>query len=280
MSGKICMVTGATLGLGRVTAEALAAQGATVIVVARNQARGEATIKEIKTATGNPAVVLMLCDLSSQASIRKLAQDFKRQYPQLHVLVNNAGAMNLQRTATVDGYETTFAVNHLAYFLLTALLLDVLKASAPSRIINLSSGAQSNGKINFDDLQGEKSYGGMSAYSQSKLANVMFTVALAKRLQGTGVTVNAVHPGAVATGFLKNNGPIMAVIMRIAGLFMLSPEQGAETQIYLATSPEVANISGKYFEKKKPIRPNPDAEEDALVERLWTVSERLTGLAS
>jgi len=274
------MVTGATLGLGRVTAEALAAQGATVIAVARNPAKGEATIHEIKAATGNPAVTLMLCDLSSQASIRQLAKDFRGKYKQLHVLVNNAGAMNMRRTVTVDGYETTFAVNHLAYFLLTNLLLDAIKASAPSRIINVSSEAQGNGKINFEDLQGEKGYSGMGAYMQSKLANVMFTFALARRLQGTGVTVNAVHPGPVATGFARNNGPIISAIMRVVGLFMLSPEQGADTQIYLATSPDVANVSGKYFEKKKPIKPNRAAEDDAIVERLWKVSEQLTGLAS
>lgn len=279
MSGKICMVTGATLGLGRVTAEALAAKGATVIAVARNPAKGEATISNIKAATGNPAVVLMLCDLSSQTSIRRLAEDFKRQYQQLHVLVNNAGAMHMRRTLTEDGLETTFALNHLAYFLLTNLLLDVIKASAPSRIINVSSDSHFRGKINFDDPQGEKRYSAMGAYSQSKLANVMFSAALTKRLQGTGVTVNAVHPGAVATGFARNNGPLVSLIMRVIGLFELSPEQGAETQIYLATSPEVANVTGKYFEKKKPVRPNLAAQDEAAVERLWKMSERLTGLA-
>ncbi len=280
MSGKICMVTGATLGIGKVTAQALAEKGATVIVVARNQDRGEATVNEIKAKTGNLSVVLMLADLSSQASIRQLAQDFKKRYSRLDVLVNNAGAMNMQRTVTVDGLETTFATNHLGYFLLTNLLLDVLKASAPARIVNVSSSASQGGKINFDDLQGEKRYTGGLAYQQSKLANILFTVALAKRLQGTGVTANALHPGAAVTGFGMNNSLLWRVLIRIVYLFVgISPEKGAETQIYLATSPEVASVTGKYFDKKKPVEPNPAAKDEAIVENLWTVSEKLVGLA-
>ncbi len=272
------MVTGATLGIGKATARVLAEKGATVIVVARKQQRGEAVVDEIKASTGNPSVTLMLADLSSQASIRKLAQDFKSQYSQLHVLVNNAGALNMRRTVTADGLETTFAVNHLAYFLLTNLVLDVLKASAPSRIINVSSDASNGAAINFDNLQGEKGYTGFEAYAQSKLANILFTVGLAKRLRGTGVTVNSLHPGFVATGFGKNNGLLMRGAMAVAHRFALSPEKGAETQRYLATSPEVANVSGKHFYKKKPVEPNPLARDDAVVERLWKVSEQLSRL--
>jgi NAD(P)-dependent dehydrogenase (short-subunit alcohol dehydrogenase family) len=281
MSGKICIVTGATSGIGKVTAQALAQKGATVIVVARNQRRGEITVDEIRANTGNAAVILMLADLSSQASIRQLAQAFTQQYARLDVLINNAGAFNMQRTLTVDGLEMTFATNHLGSFLLTNLLLDRLKASAPSRIINVSSAASQTGKIDFDDLQGEKSYSGSRAYAQSKLANVLFTVALAKRLQGAGVTVNALHPGMVATNFGQNNALIWRIVFRMVYLLTgISPEKGAETQLYLATSPEVANITGDYFDKKKPVEPNPIAKDPAIAERLWKVSEQLVGLAT
>jgi NAD(P)-dependent dehydrogenase (short-subunit alcohol dehydrogenase family) len=280
MHGKICMVTGATSGIGQVTAQALAGMGATTIIVARNQSRGEATVREIKAKTGNPFVELMLADLSSQAAIRQLAQNFKQEYSRLDVLVNNAGAINLERTVTVDGLENTFATNHLGYFLLTNLLLDCLKASAPSRIINVSSSASLRGKINFDDLQGTKRCSGRAAYSQSKLGNVLFTIALAKKLQGTGVTVNAVHPGPAITRFGMNNNAFWRVVFgsvyRVIGI---SAEEGAQTQIYLATSPEVSNVTGKYFYKKKAIEPNPLARDDAIAERLWTVSEQLVGLA-
>jgi NAD(P)-dependent dehydrogenase (short-subunit alcohol dehydrogenase family) len=281
MHGKVCIVTGATSGIGKVTAQALAQRGATVIVVGRNQGRGEAKVNEIRANVGNPSVVLMLADLSSQASVRQLAQDFKQQYARLDVLVNNAGAFNMQRTLTVDGLETTFAANHLGPFLLTNLLLDRLKPSAPSRIINVSSVASQRGKIDFDDLQGEKSYSGPRAYSQSKLANILFTVALAKRLQGTGVTVNALHPGPAVTGFGTNNPFLWRIVFRTVYLFIgISAEKGAETQIYLATAPEVANITGQYFDKKKPVEPNPIAKDRAIAERLWVVSEQLVGLAT
>ena len=280
MSGKICMVTGATSGIGKVTAQALAAKGATVIVVARSQSRGEETVNEIKAKTGNQSVILMVADLSSQASVRQLAQNFKQHYSRLDVLVNNAGVFNFQRMVTVDGLENTFATNHLGHFLLTNLLLDTIKTSAPSRIINVSSDASQSGKIDFDDLQGEKRYSVAKAYSQSKLANVLFTVGLAKRLQGTGVTANSLHPGLVATNFGQNNGRLWGLVFRLVYLVGISPEKGAETQIYLATSPDVANVTGKYFDKKKPVEPNPAAKDDATVERLWKVSEQLTGMAS
>ena len=280
MHGKICMVTGATSGIGQVTAQVLAGMGATVISVARNHSRGEATVREIRDKTGNPLVELMLADLSSQAAIRQLARNFKQEYSRLDVLVNDAGAINLERAVTVDGLENTFATNYLGGFLLTNLLLGCLKASAPSRIINVSSSASLRGKINFDDLQGARSYSGRAAYSQSKLANVLFTMALAKKLQGTGVTVNAVHPGPAVTRFGMNNNAfwrvVFGLVYRVIGI---SAEEGAQTQIYLATSPEVSNVTGKYFYKKTPVEPNPVARDEATVERLWKVSEQLTGLA-
>ncbi len=280
MSGKVCMVTGATTGIGQVTARRLAEMGATVIAVARNPVKGETVVKAIKDSTGNQDVAFMLCDLSSQASIRKLARDFKDRYTRLHVLVNNAGALNFARSVTVDGLETTFAVNHLAYFLLTNLLLDVLKASAPSRVVNVSSAAHTDGTITFDDLQGEKHFSGMKAYSQSKLANVLFTYALAKRLEGTGVTVNALHPGVIRSGFARNNGPLFNIGMSVVGLFFASPEKGAETSVYLASSPEVEGVTGQYFVKKAAVKSAPASYDEAAAERLWKMSTELTGLAA
>ncbi len=278
MRGKICMVTGATLGIGRATAEKLAALGATVIIVGRSAERCQNTVDEIKAKTGNTAVDMFVADLSSQASIRQLAKDYKARYQKLHVLVNNAGSVFMSRQLTVDGLEMTFALNHLGYFLLTNLLLDVIKASAPARIINVSSQAQSSGHINFDDLQGKQRYAGFRAYSQSKLANIVFTYELAKRLQGTGVTVNALHPGTIASGFGKNNGPLMGVAMRIAGLFMPKPDKGAETSVYLASSPEVEDVTGKYFANKHEKRSISESYDEGVQRRLWEVSAALTKL--
>lgn len=281
MSGKVVMVTGANSGIGKETALALAKQGATVICVCRSKERGEAAVAEIKQASGNPNVELGLADLASQKSIRAYAEEFKRTHPKLHVLVNNAGVINPERKVTEDGIEATFALNHLGYFLLTHQLLDVLKASAPARIVNLSSEAQRAGHIDFDDLQGERKYGPWKAYMQSKLANVLFTVDLAKKLEGTGVTVNAVHPGPVATGFGGEFKGFTGFILGTIGRpFMLTPEQGAQTAIYLASSPEVEGVTGKYFAKKKPIRMNKEASDDGIRRRLWELSERMTGLVS
>jgi NAD(P)-dependent dehydrogenase (short-subunit alcohol dehydrogenase family) len=279
MQGKICLITGSTSGMGKETALALAQMGATVVLVSRDRDRGEATKAEIIAKSGNQAVDLLIADLSSQTSIRQLAEDFKAKYQRLHVLVNNAGAVYTKRTLTVDGVETTFAVNHLAYFLLTNLLLDVLKASA-ARIVNVSSEAQSGGTINFDDLQGAKRYGGFRAYSQSKLANVLFTYELARRLQGTGVTANCLHPGSVASGFGKNNGWLFSLVFSLLRPFFLSAEAGAQTSIYLASAPEVAGVSGQYFIKKKPARSIRESYDLAVAQRLWQVSAELTGLAA
>ena len=280
MTGKVCLVTGANSGIGKVTALELARMGATVVMICRSQQKGEAAQAEIREATGNPNVDLLLADLSSQQSIREVAAAFKSRYDRLHLLVNNAGAMSMQRTVTVDGLETTFAVNHLGYFLLTNLLLDLIKASAPARIVNVSSDAHKIGPMPFDDLQGEKKYHGFRAYGYSKLANILFTVELARQLEGTGVTVNCLHPGMVDTNFGKGNGlklpwPFGWIMRKLT----ISPEKGAETSLYLATSPAVEGVTGKYFAKKRLAKPSRAAQDSEAARRLWQVSLELTGLA-
>lgn len=276
---KIALVTGATSGIGQATAVGLARQGLTVVLVARDVQKGRAVLDEIKTQTGNASLDLLVADLSSQSSIRSLAGQFKSKYSRLHVLVNNAGGFYADRRPTVDGLELTFALNHLAYFLLTDLLLDMLKASAPARIINVTSGAQGMARMNFDDLLGEKRYDGQNAYNQSKLANVLFTYALDRKLTGTGVTVNCVHPGMVRTNFGQENPTaFMRLLIGVLKPFMLSPQKGAETSVYLATSPEVEGMSGKYFTNKKAIRSNPGSYDLAVQDQLWDVSARLVHL--
>src|SRR3712207_2944731 len=225
MGEKVCLITGATSGIGKATAMGLANMGASVVMVGRDRGRGEAALAEIKESSGNASVDLMLADVSSQEQIRRLADDFKEAYPRLDVLINNAGVFRSKRITTADGLEMTVAVNHLAYFLLTNLLLDVLRASAPSRIVNVSSGAQSNGTIDFDDLQGETEYKGTKAYSQSKLANVLFTYELARRLEGTGVTANCLHPGAVRTNFGSGSSGFFGFMVRASRPLMISPEK-------------------------------------------------------
>ena len=276
---KTALVTGATSGIGKATAEALARQGMTVVLVARDAEKGRAVLEEIRSKSGNPTLDVLLADLSSQAAIRRLAEEFQRKYSKLHVLVNNAGGVFSARKLTVDGLEYTFAFNHLAYFLLTNLLLDTLRASAPARIVNVSSGAQGMGKINFADLQGEQRYSVQAAYSQSKLANVLFTYALARRLEGTGVTANVLHPGVVRTNFGRVETPLLwRVLFPLIDPFMLTPEKGAETAVYLATSPEVEGVSGKYFAKQKAVRSHSISYDQAVQERLWEVSAQLTHL--
>jgi NAD(P)-dependent dehydrogenase (short-subunit alcohol dehydrogenase family) len=278
MAGKVCVVTGASRGIGRETALGLARLGATVVAVARDPTRGAAAVAEIRGRSANDDVHLALADLSSQAEIRNLARRLAEGYPRIDVLVNNAGAVNLKRTVTVDGIETTWAVNHLAYVLLTNLLLPVLQARPPARIANVSSDAHKGGRINFEDLQGERRYNGWSAYAQSKLANLLFTDELARRLEGTGVTVNAVHPGTVSTGFGKNNRGWLRWGMTLAGPFMLTAAQGAETVIYLASSPDVEGVSGKYFYKCNEVESSPASHDEAAAKRLWQLSAEMTGL--
>ncbi|MEM7343518.1 MAG: SDR family oxidoreductase [Chloroflexota bacterium] len=277
MHGKICMVTGATDGIGRVTAQALAEQGAVVIVVGRNKEKAEKVVQEIQAKSGNPAVEAMMADLSNQKAIRQLAKEFTGRYRHLHVLVNNAGAIFMKRQESVDGLEMTFALNHLGYFLLTDLLLDTIKASAPARIVNVSSSVHYNGQLNFDDLQKSQDYQGLPAYSQSKLANVLFTYELARRLKGSGVTTNALHPGVVATRFGANNGGVWRYLLRpLLNLFSISEEKGAQTTIYLATSPEVEGVTGEYFEEKLSKRSSDISYDETVAQRLWEVSESLT----
>jgi NAD(P)-dependent dehydrogenase (short-subunit alcohol dehydrogenase family) len=280
MQEKVCMVTGATSGMDEVTARALAQRGATTIIVGRNPEKSAATVNRIKEQTDNPEVEFMLADLSSQEEIRQLAQQFKSRHHRLDVLVNNAGAWITRRQQSVDGIEMTFALNHLNYFLLTNLLLDTLKVSAPARIINVSSGGHKRGRIDFDDLQAKERYNGIQVYGQSKLANVLFTYELARRLVGTGVTVNAVNPGFVASNFGRNNGGVMVLLMRLYySVAAISPEQGAQTSIYLATSADVEGVTGKYFEKQIAVPSSEDSYDTVAANRLWQVSAELTGLA-
>ena len=276
--GKVCVVTGATSGIGLVTAEALARRGATLIVVGRNPERGAAIVRRIQQETGNSAVELMVADLSAQAQVRQLAREIRRRFARLDVLVNNAGALFGQRQLSQDGIEMTFALNHLAYFLLTNLLLDCLKASTSARIVNVSSEAHRRARLDFTDWQGQHRYSGWRAYARSKLANILFTYELARRLEGTEVVANALHPGFVATNFGRNNRSLTAMFFRILQLAAISPEEGAQTIIYLATSPEVKGLTGEYFVKQKAVRSSQASYDRAAAERLWQVSAELTRL--
>ena len=281
MQGKICLITGANSGIGKATALGLAKLGATVVLVSRNRARGEQAQSEIKAQSGNQHIDLLLADLSSQKSIRQLADDFKQRYAQLHVLINNAGVFSLRKRLTVDGLDLVFAVNQLAPFLLTNLLLDVLKANAPARIVNISSGSHEANYLRLDDLQSEKHYRPMRAYGQSKLALVLFTYELARRLAGTGVTANCLHPGFVATNIAQRDlPPPLRPLAKPVFLFGISPEEGARTSIYLASSPEVEGVSGKYFVKSVPKQSAPLTHDESLQHKLWQVCAVMTGLAA
>jgi retinol dehydrogenase 12 len=276
MHGKVCVVTGATSGIGLVTAETLARQGATLVVVGRNPERGAATVSRIQQETGNAAVELMVADLSAQAQVRRLASEIQHRFARLDVLVNNAGALFERRQLSQDGIEMTFALNHLAYFLFTNLLLDALKASASARIVNVSSEAHRRARLDFADLQGQHRYSGWRAYARSKLANILFTYELARRLEGTGIVANALHPGLVATNFGRNNRSLTAMLFRVLQLAAISPEEGAQTIIYLATSPEVEGSTGGYFVKQKAVRSSQVSYDRTAAERLWQVSAELT----
>ena len=276
MGNRIVLITGATSGIGKETARALVQKGFQVIVVGRNQAKLERTVRELEGISQDASVVALVCDLSSQESIRQLSQDIHAEYDHIDVLINNAGLIIAPRQTTVDGLEYTFALNHLGYFLLTGLLLDLLKAGKSGRIINVSSRAHQGGHIHFDDLMLEKSYSAMKAYSQSKLANVLFTYELGRKLKGTGITVNCLHPGAVRSNFGMELPGLMKVIMLIARPFLISSRKGAITPIYLASSPEVEDVTGKYFVKKHVVQSSPESYDEDIARRLWEVSEELT----
>lgn len=279
MDGKLCLVTGASSGIGRITAQELAKMGAEVVMVGRNEEKTKSAAAEIQASTGNKPDYL-LADLSSQGEIRDLAREFRSRHNRLDVLVNNAGAVYTEYGETEDGIERTFAVNHLNYFLLTNLLLGLLKDSAPARIVNVASGAHQGAELDFEDLDTKQNYGIMKAYGRSKLANIMFTYELVRRLEGTGVTANALHPGAVSTSLGSNNEVWYArPVLALFHLFAITPEKGAETSIYLASSPEVEDVTGQYFAKKRPISSSDASYSGAAAKRLWRVSEGLTGLS-
>src|ERR1700694_1284196 len=279
LQGKICLVTGSTSGIGKVTARELANRGATVVLVSRSRAKGEATQAEIKQATGNQQVELLVADLSLLEDVRRLAAEFQQTHPHLHLLVNNAGCAYPTRTLTSEGVEMTLAVNYLAPFLLTNLLLDTLKASAPARIVNVSSNSHEAGYIKLDNLQSKNPYRSMKVYGQAKLAVVLFTYELARRLEGTGVTVNCLHPGFVATHFGQRDvGPAFRLLVKVIGSFGASPQKGAKTSIYLASSPEVEGVTGNYFVKSTPKRSAAISYDEMLQRHLWEQSAKLVNL--
>jgi NAD(P)-dependent dehydrogenase (short-subunit alcohol dehydrogenase family) len=278
MTGKIVLITGGTGGIGKAAAMALASMGAKVGITGRDRARAEHAAAAITRESGNPAVDVFVADMSSQAQVRRLADEVLAAYPRLDVLLNNVGGFWANRHVTADGLEQTFAVNHLAPFLLTDLLLERLKESAPARIVSVSSGAQSLGRIDFDDLQGELAYSGQTAYNQSKLATVMFTYELARRLAGTGVTATTLHPGVVSTAFgSEDPSRIFRFLVPVYRPFMKSPKQGAETSIYLASSASVAGMTGMYFANRTSRRSNAASYDAEAAARLWRLSSELVG---
>ena len=279
MVQKTCIVTGASSGIGKETSKKLAELGATVVMVCRDQKRGERAMSEIKAAHNNARVDLLIADFASLDSVRALAKDFLTKYDTLQVLVNNAGRVNVMRSVTVDGFEATFQVDYLSHFLLTNLLLEVLKKSAPSRIVNVSSASHYGGHLAFEDLQMVRGYGVMKAYSQAKLAQVLFTYELSRRLEGTGVTVNSLHPGAVATNIWKSSMGPLSPLGNITRLFLISPEKGAETPVYLASSPEVEGVTGKYYDHKLVKQSSAESYDQATAKKLWDESERMAGLS-
>jgi retinol dehydrogenase 12 len=275
---KICMVTGATAGIGLVTARALAERGAQVVIVGRNPQKGAATVAELRQRTGNERISFLAADLAAQSDVRRLAQAFIAAHPRLDVLVNNAGAMFWRRQISTDGIELTLALNHLNYFLLTGLLLDRLRAAAPARIVNVASVMHRKAALDLDDLQSTRRYDGRRAYANSKLCNILFTAALARRLPAGEVTVNCLHPGFVRSNFGSDNDLWFRIAVRIVMLGGVGVEEGAETSIHLATAPDVAGVTGRYFVKKQPVEPTAAARDAQTGERLWAASEALTGL--
>ena len=278
LAGKTILITGATSGIGRATAVGLADQGARLLLVGRTPERIEETREEIRRRTGRDDAVLLRADLSSREGVHRLAEDVLARSPRLDVLLNNAGVTLLSRQTTADGFEATFATNHLAYFLLTGLLLPRLRASAPARIVSVASDAHRWGRLDLDDLQNERRYRGMRVYGQSKTANILWNSELARRLEGSGVTANCLHPGGIQSNLGRGNGRLLdGVHTLISKLFLKSPEEGARTSLYLAAASEVEGISGRYFARCREHRAAPHATDPELARRLWEKSEELTG---
>jgi len=280
MAGRVCLVTGANSGIGKETAVGLAELGTKVVMVCRSRERGEAALADIRKRSRSDSVELLLADLASLDSVRALAKEFLEKHESLHVLVNNAGVAMVRRSETVDGFETTFQVDYLSHFLLTNLLLDQLKRSAPSRIVNVSSESHYGGHLKLEDLQMKRGYGVMKAYSQAKLAQVLFTYELSRRLEGTGVTANCLHPGAVATNIWSRPLGPLSFLGNVSRLFLISPRAGAETPVYLASSPEVDGVTGKYFDKKREKKSSAESYDSELAGRLWAESAKMTGLSN
>ena len=278
MRGKTCLITGCTSGIGEVTARELARLGASVVITARTQEKLSRSIEILRSQSGNERVSGLVADLSAQDQVRSLAAQFMSQNDRLDVLVNNVGAIYFRRYLSVDGIEMNYAANHLAYFLLTNLLLEMIISSSPSRIINVSSSSHQGQVIDFDDLECQNNYQFMRAYGKSKLANILFTYELARRLEGRGVTANALHPGLVGTNIAGNNGWLLRFFLPLWRIWAMDPDRGAETSIYLATSPEVEGVSGKYFYQKESIPSSEYTHDQQVAERLWEVSAKMTGL--
>ena len=280
MTGKTCIVTGANSGIGKETALALARMGARVVLVCRNPEKGRAALEEIRRESGSSELDLLIADMSSQASVRALAEQIRQKYSRLDVLINNAGGGVPAPALSADGIEMVLATNHLGAALLTLLLLDLLKASAPSRIINVSSEAQRRARLDMNDLQFEKrKYSGLAAYGQSKLLMNAFTFELARRLEGTGVTANCLHPGVVATNIWGANPPLLLkLIIAVVKPFMLNSKEGAEVSLYLATSPEVAQTSGQYFVKSKPAESSPLSRDPKVASEIWQWTQKMIGV--
>jgi NAD(P)-dependent dehydrogenase (short-subunit alcohol dehydrogenase family) len=275
MQGKRVVLTGASRGIGRETALALGRLGADLSFVVRDPERGGVVADEVRALGAGGEAEVFIADLSSMADVRRVGAEILAKHARIDVLVNNAGAILMDRQTTKDGYEATFATNHLAYFLLTKVLLGAIKKAPAGRIINVASEAHHRGTMSFDDLMGEKKYGGWPAYSMSKLANILFTNELARHLEGTTVTSNALHPGVIASGFGRNNTGIVGFLAKVAAPFLASSENGAKTTVFLATDAAVSAVSGKYFDKSKPKTPSREARDPSVAKRLWDVSEEL-----
>lgn len=278
MKGKVVVITGATSGIGQVAAEELAGMGARIVQVARDRQRAEAELQRLRERAPGIAHEIHYADLMRISEMKRIAAEIAKAEPRIDVLINNAGAMFGSRQVTQDGLERTFALNHMAYFVLTQGLRERLVASAPARVVNTASDAHAGKKLDLDDLQSASGYRGFKVYGVSKLCNILFTHELARRLRSTGVTANCLHPGFVATRFGDQSGGMFSVVVRVAKRFALSPQQGADTLVYLASSPEVATVTGEYFCKRRPISPSKEAQDDAKALRLWQETAKLAGL--